>query len=165
MELSHPGDGGLLYVKLHLKVPPNNPHILHAGVIIIGLGAIQLGSKTAFAALVGSFIILTTTSYALAIIPHLLTGRKNVPQGPFWMGKFGFVVNALSGLFIIFFDILYCFPYALPATVQGMNYNSVILVGILALTALWWVVHARTHYPGPKLPHLDEAGHEITDIK
>jgi choline transport protein len=32
-----------------------------------------------------------------------------------------------------------------------MNYNSVILVGVVALTALWWVIHARKHYPGPKV--------------
>lgn len=32
-----------------------------------------------------------------------------------------------------------------------MNYNSVILVGVIALTALWWVIHANRHYPGPKV--------------
>lgn len=32
-----------------------------------------------------------------------------------------------------------------------MNYNSVILVGVIALTAAWWVLHARRHYPGPKV--------------
>ncbi|KAJ6559305.1 amino acid permease-domain-containing protein [Mycena sp. CBHHK59/15] len=35
----------------------------------------------------GSFVILSTTSYAMAILPHLLSGRKNVPQGPFWMAE------------------------------------------------------------------------------
>lgn len=32
-----------------------------------------------------------------------------------------------------------------------MNYNSVILVGVIALTAAWWFIHARKHYPGPKV--------------
>jgi nitrogen fixation-related uncharacterized protein len=32
-----------------------------------------------------------------------------------------------------------------------MNYNSVILVGVVALTALWWAVHANKNYPGPKV--------------
>ena len=35
-----------------------------------------------------------------------------------------------------------------------MNYNSVILVGVVALTGLWWVVHAVRHYPGPKVMSL-----------
>ena len=35
-----------------------------------------------------------------------------------------------------------------------MNYNSVILVGVLALTTIWWFIHARTKYPGPKMARL-----------
>ena len=72
-------------------------------------GAIQLGSKTAFTDLVGSFIILTTMSYALAIGPHLFTGRKNVPKGPFWMGSAGYAINAIALLLIVFFNIMFCF--------------------------------------------------------
>lgn len=32
-----------------------------------------------------------------------------------------------------------------------MNYNSVILVGVIVVTAAWWLVHARKNYPGPKV--------------
>lgn len=78
-------------------------------VLCIAFGAISLGSKTAFADLVGSFIILTTTSYACAIAPHLLTGRKNVPPGPFWMGKAGFFVQGITVVLIVFFNIMFCF--------------------------------------------------------
>lgn len=35
-----------------------------------------------------------------------------------------------------------------------MNYNSVILVGIIVLTTAWWFIHARRKYPGPKLAGL-----------
>ena len=35
-----------------------------------------------------------------------------------------------------------------------MNYNSVILVGSVALSAVWWAVHATRHYPGPKVMRL-----------
>ena len=35
-----------------------------------------------------------------------------------------------------------------------MNYNSVILVGVVAITAIWWFVHASRHYPGPKVMSL-----------
>jgi choline transport protein len=41
--------------------------------------------------------------------------------------------------------------YAMPATVSTMNYNCVILVGVLFITAAWWIVYARKHYPGPKV--------------
>lgn len=130
------------------------PATVLAAFLCTCLGAIQLGSKTAFTDLVGSFIILTTMSYALAIGPHLFTGRKNVPKGPFWMGSAGYAVNAIAVLLIVFFNIMFCFPYVYPTTESTMNYNSVILVGVLILTIAWWFIHARTKYPGPKLANL-----------
>jgi choline transport protein len=56
---------------------------IFTGIMTSGFGAITLGSHAAFSDLVGSFVILTTTSYALAIGGHLFAGRKNMPQGPF----------------------------------------------------------------------------------
>jgi hypothetical protein len=41
--------------------------------------------------------------------------------------------------------------FALPTTAEAMNYNSVITVGVVVLTAAWWVMHARKNYPGPKV--------------
>lgn len=41
--------------------------------------------------------------------------------------------------------------FALPTTAEAMNYNSVITVGVVVLTAAWWVIHARENYPGPKV--------------
>ena len=35
-----------------------------------------------------------------------------------------------------------------------MNYNSVILVGVVTLTSIWWMVHGIRNYPGPRLTHL-----------
>lgn len=90
-------------------------------ILTTGFGAIQLGSTTAFTDLVGSFIILTSTSYLLAILPHILTKRANVPPGPFWMGASGYVVNGLACVLIAFFNTFFCWPYAYPVTVSGMN--------------------------------------------
>ncbi|KAJ7305609.1 choline transport protein [Mycena albidolilacea] len=139
------------------------PATLFCAILTTAFGAVQLGSKTALSDLGGSFVILSTTSYAMAILPHLLSGRKNVPQGPFWMGRAGFFVNTISVLLIVFTNVMFCLPYALPANVPAMNYNSVILVGCVTLTTFWWIIHGRTQYPGPRLPHLDAVGHKIDD--
>ncbi|KAK5443446.1 hypothetical protein LTS15_010591 [Exophiala xenobiotica] len=127
------------------------------GILTIGLGAITLGSKTAFTDLAGSFVILTSTSYALAFAPNMFTGRRYMPVGPFHMGKWGYLVNGLATFFIIFFNIFYCFPYALPTTTASMNYNSVILAGVMALTTLWWFVHAIRKYEGPNVQGMIDA--------
>lgn len=42
-----------------------------------------------------------------------------------------------------------------------MNYNSVILVGVLFLTTVWWFVHGVRKYKGPKLTHLYDGGRVV----
>ncbi|KAI1331344.1 putative amino acid transporter [Xylariaceae sp. FL0255] len=123
-------------------------------VIATGLGAIPLGSSSAFLALTGSFIVLTTVSYAIPFTANMLTGRKYFPPGPFHMGKFGYVINTIAVLLITLFDIFFFFPYSLPTSAVPMNYNSVILVGTVALSVIWWFLHATRHYPGPKVMQL-----------
>lgn len=81
------------------------------------------------------------------------------------MGKYGFFVNGTAVLLIVFMNIMYCLPYSIPTTVETMNYNSVIFVGFVVVTAVLWVVHGWKKYEGPKLPHLDEAGRVLEDEK
>ncbi|KAL1305066.1 hypothetical protein AAFC00_002004 [Neodothiora populina] len=129
------------------------PATVLTAIMVTGFGAISLGSATAFSDLVGSFIILTTASYFLAIFPNLLTGRKHLKPGPFHMGKLGYAINAISCVLIIFFDTMFCFPYGMPVTadISLMNWNSVILVGIIVLISVWWLVYGAHKYPGPKI--------------
>lgn len=82
---------------------------IFVSVVATGIGAIPLGSPVAFINLTGSFIILTTVSYAIPFAANMLTGHRYFPRGPFHLGKFGFAINAIAVLLIIFFDILFCF--------------------------------------------------------
>jgi len=57
--------------------------------------------------------------------------------------------------------------YALPTDATLMNYNSVILVGVLVLTTAWWLIHARKNYPGPKVMTMyihDNEGHVVDAV-
>ncbi|KAJ5534387.1 hypothetical protein N7527_000641 [Penicillium freii] len=119
--------------------------------LVTCLGCIYIGSTTAFQALISSFIVLSSLSYFGAIFPHVLSGRGNMVPGPFYMGqKLGMAVNIVSLLYILVTVIFFCFPLVLPATVQNMNYTSVIVVGLMVLTAFWWVFRGRQQYHGPQ---------------
>ncbi|KAL4783287.1 amino acid/polyamine transporter I [Aspergillus varians] len=114
------------------------------------LGCIYVGSTTAFQALISSFIVLSTLSYAGAIIPHMLTRRKRVVPGPFAMtGIWGWIVNFLAVVYILVTVVFFCFPFTLPVTVQNMNYTSVITVGLMAIVSIWWLFRGFTTYQGP----------------
>ncbi|KAJ5130302.1 Amino acid/polyamine transporter I [Penicillium bovifimosum] len=119
--------------------------------LVTCLGCIYIGSTTAFQALISSFIVLSSLSYFGAILPHVLSGRRNMVPGPFYMGQnLGMLVNLVSLMYIAVTVVFFCFPFVLPVTVQNMNYTSVITVGLMALTALWWLFRGRRQYHGPQ---------------
>ncbi|KAG4420678.1 hypothetical protein IFR04_006166 [Cadophora malorum] len=135
---------------------PFNATVL-CGVICTVMGCIYVGSTVAFNAFVGSFIILSTLSYLCAILPHLLSGRKNIQPGWFWMhGPIGYVVNGFSCLYIVAFIVIFCFPYSAPFDLAAMNWSSLITGGLTLFVAGFWFWR-QSDYQGPRLVSLDEA--------
>ena len=130
-------------------------------VITSFLGCIYIGSSTAFSALIGSYIVLSTLSYAGAVLPHVLTGRKTIVPGPFHLGKAGFAVNILSLLYIAVTVVLFCFPFVMPLDAATMNYTSVIVSGFIVFITVWWFIHGRGNYQGPK--YFKEAAARLAD--
>lgn len=119
-------------------------------VMVSCLGCVYVGSTTAFQALISSFIVLSTLSYAGAIVPHILSRRRSVVLGPFAMPhKIGYVVNILAVLYIAVTVLFFCFPFTLPVTVQNMNYTSVITVGLMTHVGIWWLFQGMRTYKGP----------------
>lgn len=120
------------------------------GVICTLMGCMYVGSSTAFNAFVSSYVQLSTLSYLMAILPHLLSGRAHLVPGWFWMrGITGFVVNLISCLYIIVFLVIFSFPFVLPTTAQNMNYTSLITGGLSLFVSVWWYWH-QAEYVGPR---------------
>ncbi|KAI9668573.1 MAG: hypothetical protein M1831_001012 [Alyxoria varia] len=147
-------DGALPFSSFFAKVSPRlnmpvNATVLMSAIVTV-LGCVYVGSTTAFQALISSFIVLSTLSYAGAILPHVLTGRKNIVAGPFYMGNaLGFVVNITSLCYIAVTCVFFMFPFVMPAEVESMNYTSVITVGLMTIVAIWWFIGGRKNYRGP----------------
>ncbi|KAL9617050.1 MAG: hypothetical protein Q9160_008123 [Pyrenula sp. 1 TL-2023] len=122
------------------------------GVVTTLLGCIYVGSTAAFNAFVGSYILNSTASYVAAILPHFLTRRRNIVPGPFFMkGAVGDTLNIISIVYIIVFDVIYCFPAALPVNAKSMNYTCLIFGGLTIFISAWWFIGPRNgRYEGPR---------------
>lgn len=131
---------------------PLNATVVNA-VLVTVVGAIYVGSVTAFNAFVGSYIVMSSSSYIAAILPNLLTGRKNIEiYGPFHLkGILGFVFNTIACAYMIVWFVIYCFPYYLPTDAVSMNYASLLWGGFTVFIALWWLFKARKGYEGPPI--------------
>ena len=93
--------------------------------------------------------VLTELRYVAAILPHLLTGRKNIHFGPFQLKKFGFALNFIACGYLMVWFVIYCFPFALPTDAQSMNYACLIWGGLTVLVTVWWFI-GESRYIGPK---------------
>ena len=141
----------------HVDKGKHNPFraICFCGAFTTVMGCIYVGSSTAFSAFVGSFVVLSTLSYLAAILPHLLSKRRNITPGYFWMkGATGFVINGISSAYIIVFIVIFCFPFAMPVDAASMNYASLITGGLSLFVLAFWFVR-QADYVGPKVVVLD----------
>ncbi|KEF55200.1 uncharacterized protein A1O9_08854 [Exophiala aquamarina CBS 119918] len=142
-----PFPGFLGHVNSKLGLPANAT--LSCCALVTMMGCIYVGSITAFNAFVGSYVLMSTSSYIASLLPFLLHGRRGVEFGYFQLPRsLGFIFNSLACAFMLVWFVIYCFPYSLPTNAQSMNYSSLIWGGLTILVGLWWVLHARTRYLG-----------------
>lgn len=116
------------------------------------LGAIYVGNSTAFAAFVGSFIVMSSCSYLAFILPNILSRRRHVVKGPFTMpAPVFYVVACVASAYMLVWIVIYCFPYAVPFDATTMNYSCVIVGGLTIFQAVWYFVIRKRGYQGPRV--------------
>jgi len=114
-------------------------------VLVIALGAIQIGSLTALNAILGGAVVLGTVSYSLTLGCSLYRGRDYLPAQR-WLNlhRFGNPIACVALVWCLFISVWLCFPLYLPVTPAYMNWASVVVAGVLvAATAYWFVRPAR----------------------
>lgn len=88
--------GSKWWIKVNKKLDvPLNAMMLSMAVQII-LGVIYFGSPAAFNAFSGVGVICLTASYATPVAISLLSGRKQVRKGKFYLGLLGTVCNVVT---------------------------------------------------------------------
>ncbi|KAL1592273.1 hypothetical protein SLS60_011350 [Paraconiothyrium brasiliense] len=113
-------------------------------IIEMLLGLINLGSSAAFTAFASVGVIALAIGYLVPITISLSTGRKEVSRARWNVGHFaGTVANILAVAWILFELILFSMPTALPVSEVSMNYASVVLVGLVSLSGIWYAMSGR----------------------
>lgn len=87
-----------------------------------------------------------------AILPNLLTRRRYISPGPFYMrGAVGQMVYGVAAVYIVVFIVIFCLPYSMPVTGQTMNYSSVISGGLTVASGMLWLYKRNRGYQGPRV--------------
>lgn len=113
-------------------------------VVQMLLGLISLGSSTAFLAFVSVGVMALAVTYSIPVVISMLDGRREVAVAPWHMPRLvGWVVNSIAILWIAFEVVLFSMPSVLPIDEVTMNYASVVFVGIMAMSGVWYAVYAH----------------------
>ncbi|KAI7347160.1 hypothetical protein KC320_g7424 [Hortaea werneckii] len=137
-------DGALPFSEFWSKIHPSKRIPFNAQLAVYGivgaLGCLYLGSSTAFNSLMGTAVTVNNSAYMVPILTNLLTGRRNMHKGSFFMsGWKGFAVNTIAVCWLSFAIVFFSFPYYKPVTAQNMNYTCVVVGGLALLQLGWWL--------------------------
>ncbi|SCU98825.1 LAFA_0G20340g1_1 [Lachancea sp. 'fantastica'] len=142
-------DEGLPFSKFMSKINPQlgiplNAHLVSSFLIVL-LGVLYLASTTAFNSLITGCIMFLLLSYIVPVI-CLLLKKRDIKHGPFWLGKFGLLCNIVLLGWTVFAFVFFCFPFVMPVEKDNMNYASVVIVGYLLFSLLYWVFRGRKNF-------------------
>lgn len=166
-------DNGLPYSRYWSKVNPElgvplNAHLMSCAWIVL-LGVLYLASSTAFNSLITGCIAFLLLSYVVPVI-CLLWRKRQIQHGPFWLGKIGLFSNYVLLGWTVFALVFFCFPAVMPVTKDNMNYASVVIVGYLLYSLLYWRFRGRytfyvveeDEYTGENVSVTSETVHDTT---
>ncbi|RAK96815.1 uncharacterized protein BO80DRAFT_365441 [Aspergillus ibericus CBS 121593] len=107
-------------------------------------GLLYLASTTAFTSIITSAVLFLNITYTVPQGILLTRGRASLPQRYLDLGWFGYVCNVFSVGWIVVLGVMVCLPSERGSVeVGGMNYVSVILVGVFGGINVLWGVYGR----------------------
>lgn len=94
----------------------------------------------------GTAVTINNSAYMVPILTNLLSARKNIHRGEFFMsGWKGFVVNTVCVCWLAFAIVFFSFPYYKPVTAENMNYTCVVVGGLAILQLFWWFCTGKSY--------------------
>ncbi|KAK1675403.1 amino acid/polyamine transporter I [Colletotrichum godetiae] len=120
--------------------------------LLVLLGLINIGSTTAFNAILSLAVVSLQASYLFPIILVLwrrIFRPETLVWGPWRLGRIGVVVNVIAVCYLVFTCVFLFLPPFYPVTALNMNYAPVVLGAALLFGASYWLLRARKRYVGP----------------
>ena len=151
-------DHGLPFSKLFAKVDPKRQvpiyAILLAFAVQIALNSIYFGTLTGFNTVISIATAGFYLSYAMPLLARILswlTGDAKVLSGPYTLGRYGIVINAIGLVFLLFTSITFNFPTLAPVDSENMNYTSAAIGIIGLISIITWIISGRKDFTGPQI--------------
>ncbi|KAL1303035.1 hypothetical protein AAFC00_003347 [Neodothiora populina] len=134
-----------------MRQVPQNALFFTCGVTIV-LIMINIGSSTAFNALVSLNVATLMISYVLSmgsLIWTRVTKPDLLPRARWSLGRYGIYINIIAVLYAVFVMFWSFWPESTPTDAPDFNWSSVIFVGVVVLSLLDYFVRGKRNYIAP----------------
>ena len=74
-----------------------------------------------------------------------------------------YAVSGTACAYIISFNVIFCFPYAMPVDAQSMNYSCVMVGGLTIILTAWYFWKRTRGYVGPRVA-LEAVNNEVARV-
>ncbi|KAF4126100.1 LOW QUALITY PROTEIN: Amino acid transporter [Geosmithia morbida] len=157
-------DGGILPSFSHLS-PTFNVPVRALGlcfVFNVCFGLLYLGPTVAFSAYSASCTIFLNVSYVFPVIVVLVRGRHLIEQnqvdpGLLRLGRYGYLLNTVAAVYVVFTSVLFCFPTTVPVSGNSMNFVTAVVGIFVICCSAFWLVYGK-QFQGPEFNAI--IGHE-----
>ncbi|XRM43703.1 hypothetical protein ABZX51_006858 [Aspergillus tubingensis] len=132
------------------KLPVNS--IILSCIISALLALINIGSETAFNAIVSLNVAALMFSYSISmscLIWRKLFHPHTLPPARWGLGRYGLTVNIIGWLYVLFALFWSFWPESTPVTTETFNWSVVIFVAVFLVSLVMYVVQGRHQYDGP----------------
>lgn len=136
-------------VNPQYQVPIRSLGLVSLVVVILSL--INIGSTTAFTAVLALSTLALYVSYLIPITLLLMKRLRGhgIGFGPFKLGIYGVPINLFAIIYGVFICIFLPFPPARPVTGANMNYVGPVFGLILVFAVSDWVLRGKSQFRGP----------------
>ncbi|KAF4553394.1 Amino acid permease-like protein 8 [Elsinoe fawcettii] len=161
-----PASSWLGKVHPRLKIPVNS--IIFTIVFTVLLSLINIGSTTAFNALLSLAVSALMATYVLSIGCVTLRRFRGepLPSARWSLGKYGLPVNVTALIYACWCFFWSFWPNAYEVTEVNFNWASVLFVGFMIICCAAYWLGARKKYEGPVAKVVDvDSLHSETEMK
>ncbi|KAB8207940.1 amino acid permease-domain-containing protein [Aspergillus parasiticus] len=113
-------------------------------ILTIAIGAIQLGSNTALNAVLGGASLCSGFSWIVVFSFRVWRGNDALdPQRWLNLGKWGRPLSGFAILWNMWTIAWASFPLFLPVTLSSMNWSSLVAVGVVVISFVYYILFYR----------------------
>ena len=145
-----PFAGWIGEVEGRRQVPRNAIAVTCATTMLLSL--INIGSSTAFHAIISLQVVALMSTYTVSIACVLyrrIRYPERIPKARWSLGRWGVPVNVV-GLAYVFFTFFWAFwPTSTPVDAKNFNWSVVLFLGVFVICLVMYFVRGRKVYRGP----------------